>query len=58
VFSVAGRARRRSSGPLHRPAQRGDEVIIDRKLPLLAKLFESRIRHTVEREAESMFRTT
>lgn len=32
------------------------DVIVDGKLPLLAKPFESRIRHTVEREAESMFR--
>ena len=32
-----------------------DEIIIDGKLPLLAKPFESRIRHTIEREAESMF---
>jgi hypothetical protein len=31
-------------------------VIVDGKLPLLAKPFESKIRHTVEREAESMFR--
>jgi hypothetical protein len=33
------------------------DVIIDGKLPLLAKPFESRIRQTVEREAEAMFRT-
>ena len=33
------------------------ELIVDGKLPLLAKPFESRIRSTVEREAESMFRT-
>lgn len=33
------------------------DVVIDGKLPLLAKPFESRIRSTVEREAESMFRT-
>jgi hypothetical protein len=32
-------------------------VIVDGKLPLLAKPFETKIRHTVEREAESMFRT-
>jgi len=32
------------------------EVIVDGKLPLLAKPFESRIKSTVEREAESMFR--
>ena len=32
-------------------------VIVDGKLPLLAKPFESRIRQTVEREAEAMFRT-
>jgi hypothetical protein len=31
-------------------------AIIDGKLPLLAKPFESRIRSTVEREAEEMFR--
>jgi hypothetical protein len=31
-------------------------VIIDGKLPLIAKPFESRIRSTVEREAEQMFR--
>ena len=33
------------------------DVIIDGKLPLLAKPFESKIRHTVEREAAEMFRT-
>lgn len=33
------------------------EVVIDGKLPLLARPFESRIRQTVEREAASMFRT-
>lgn len=33
------------------------DVIIDGKLPLIAKPFESRIKSTVEREAESMFRT-
>jgi hypothetical protein len=33
------------------------DVIIDGKLPLLARPFESRIRQTVEREAEAMFRT-
>ena len=32
-------------------------VVIDGKLPLLARPFESRIRQTVEREAEAMFRT-
>ncbi len=32
------------------------DVIIDGKLPLVAKPFESRIRSTVEREAEAMFR--
>jgi hypothetical protein len=32
------------------------EVIIDGSLPLLAKPFEPRIRQTVEREAEQMFR--
>ena len=31
-------------------------VVIDGKLPLLAKPFEGRIRQTVEREAEMMFR--
>lgn len=33
------------------------EVIIDAKLPLIAKPFEGRIRQTVEQEAEKMFRT-
>ena len=32
------------------------EIILHGKLPLIAKPFESRIRSTVEREAESMFR--
>jgi hypothetical protein len=32
------------------------DVILDGKLPLIAKPFESRIRSTVEREAEEMFR--
>ena len=32
------------------------DLIVDGKLPLLAKPFESKIRHTVEREAESMFK--
>jgi putative polyhydroxyalkanoate system protein len=32
------------------------EVIIDGKLPLLAKPFEPRIRSTIEREAETMFK--
>ena len=31
------------------------EVIIDGKLPLLAKPFEPRIKSTIEREASSMF---
>jgi hypothetical protein len=31
------------------------EVILDGKLPLIAKPFESRIRSTVEREAATMF---
>ena len=33
------------------------DVIVDGKIPLLAKPFESKIRHAVEREGESMFRT-
>lgn len=33
------------------------EIIIEGKLPLIAKPFEPRIRSTVEREAESLFRT-
>jgi putative polyhydroxyalkanoic acid system protein len=33
-----------------------NEVIIDGKLPLLAKPFEPRIKSTIEREAEAMFR--
>ncbi len=32
------------------------DVIVDGKLPLIAKPFEPRIRDTVEREAEQMFR--
>lgn len=32
-------------------------MIIDAKLPFLAKPFEGRIRQTVEREAEAIFRT-
>ncbi|HYS53431.1 MAG TPA: polyhydroxyalkanoic acid system family protein [Thermoanaerobaculia bacterium] len=32
-----------------------DEVIIDGKLPLLAKPFEPRIKSQIEREAETMF---
>jgi putative polyhydroxyalkanoate system protein len=31
------------------------EVIIDSKLPLMAAMFEGRIRHAVEREAQTMF---
>ncbi|GAC1403365.1 MAG: hypothetical protein NVSMB68_16720 [Thermoanaerobaculia bacterium] len=31
------------------------DVILDGKLPLIAKPFESRIRSTVEREAQEMF---
>jgi putative polyhydroxyalkanoate system protein len=31
------------------------EVIVDGKLPLIAKPFESRIKGTIEREAETMF---
>jgi hypothetical protein len=32
-------------------------VILDAKLPLMAKMFEGRIRQAVEREADAMFRT-
>ena len=32
------------------------EIVIDAKLPLMAKMFEGRIREAVQREAESMFR--
>jgi hypothetical protein len=32
-------------------------IILDAKLPLLAKMFEGRIRDAVQREADSMFRT-
>ncbi len=32
------------------------EVIIDGKLPLMARPFEPRIKSTIEREAEAMFR--
>ncbi|HEX6101202.1 MAG TPA: polyhydroxyalkanoic acid system family protein [Thermoanaerobaculia bacterium] len=31
-------------------------IILDAKLPLLAKMFEGRIREAVQREADSMFR--
>jgi Putative polyhydroxyalkanoic acid system protein (PHA_gran_rgn) len=31
------------------------EVIIDGKLPLIAKPFEPRVKHAIEREAETMF---
>lgn len=31
------------------------EIIIDSKLPLIAKPFESRVKSTIEKEAESMF---
>jgi putative polyhydroxyalkanoate system protein len=33
------------------------EVIVDGKLPLIANMFEGRIRQAVEREADAMFRT-
>lgn len=33
------------------------DVVIDGKLPLIAKPFEGRIRQAVEQEAERMFRT-
>ena len=33
------------------------EVVIDGKLPMLARPFEPRIQQAVEREAETMFRT-
>ena len=33
------------------------EVIVDGKLPLIAKPFESRIKHTIEQEGASIFRT-
>src|SRR5438552_2065574 len=32
------------------------DVIIEGKLPLIARPFEPRVKHTVEREAESMFK--
>ena len=32
------------------------DVVIDAKLPLIAMAFEGRIRETVQREADSMFR--
>ena len=32
-------------------------VIVDGKLPMMAKMFEGRIRQAVEREADAMFRT-
>lgn len=33
-------------------------VVIDSKLPLVAKMFEGRIREAVQREADAMFPTT
>lgn len=33
------------------------EVVVDAKLPLVAKMFEGNIRQAVEREVDSMFRT-
>ena len=33
------------------------DIIVDGKLPLIAKPFESRIKSTIEREAEAIFRT-
>jgi putative polyhydroxyalkanoate system protein len=33
------------------------DVVIDGKLPMIAKMFEPRIREAVLREADSMFRT-
>jgi hypothetical protein len=33
------------------------DIIVDGKLPLIAKPFESRIKSTIEREAEAMFGT-
>jgi putative polyhydroxyalkanoate system protein len=32
-------------------------MIVDAKLPLMARMFEGRIRQTVEQEADKMFRT-
>jgi hypothetical protein len=32
------------------------EIILEAKLPLMAKMFEGKIRQAVQREAESMFR--
>ena len=32
-----------------------NEVIIDGKLPLIAKPFEPRVKHTIEKEASAMF---
>ena len=32
-------------------------IVLDAKLPLMAKMFEGRIRQAVEREADAMFRT-
>ena len=33
------------------------EIILDAKLPLVAMMFEGRIRQAVEREADAMFKT-
>jgi Putative polyhydroxyalkanoic acid system protein (PHA_gran_rgn) len=35
----------------------GAEIILDAKLPLMARMFEGRIREAVKKEADSMFRT-
>ena len=32
-------------------------IVLDAKLPLMARMFEGRIRQAVEREADAMFRT-
>lgn len=34
-----------------------DSIVLDAKLPLMAKMFEPKIREAVTREAETMFRT-
>lgn len=34
-----------------------DEIVLHAKLPLMAMPFEGKIRHAVEKEADSMFRT-
>ena len=55
TLSFKGKARGMSAGGTLEVTDAA--VVIDVKLPLLARPFESRIRQTVERELESLFKT-